>query len=78
MERIRSTQIREDLGIDSKQEFVEDRYLAWSGILQRMNIDKQVKQIWRARPINNINKTDNLGQKNRMNSYQKDEVPEIE
>ncbi|XP_023310553.1 uncharacterized protein LOC111691870 [Anoplophora glabripennis] len=49
MDRMRSEQIRKDLGVQSVLEFIEQRQLSWWGHLQRMNNSRQVKRIWEAK-----------------------------
>lgn len=48
-DHIRSTKIREEIGIESLSEYIEKRQLGWWGHIQRMNEDRMVKKIWEAR-----------------------------
>lgn len=49
MDKVRNTQIREELEIKPVTEFVEKRQLSWWGHLQRMDRDRPVRQVWEAR-----------------------------
>lgn len=51
MDKIRNTQIREDLNMGSLEEFIEQRQLSWWGHLQRMGEHRQVKKVWEAKII---------------------------
>ena len=48
-DRIRNTDIREELEIESTLEFIERRQLSWWGHLQRMDNKRPVKKIWEAK-----------------------------
>ena len=47
--RVRNTQIREDLEVISILDFTEQRQLCWWGHTQRMDSDRMVKQVWEAK-----------------------------
>ena len=47
--RVRNTQIREDLEMISILDFIEQRQLCWWGHMQRMDSDRRVKQVWEAK-----------------------------
>ncbi|XP_031343067.1 uncharacterized protein LOC116170703 [Photinus pyralis] len=49
-DRIRNSDVREELGIKSMTEFIENKQLGWWGHLQRMHNQSQVKQVWEAKP----------------------------
>lgn len=49
MDRVRNTDIREELGTSALLEFIEERQLSWWGHLQRLGENRQVKKIWEAR-----------------------------
>jgi hypothetical protein len=48
-DRIRNSRIREEIGIESIEDFIEKRQLGWWGHLQRMNDMVPVKRIWETR-----------------------------
>ncbi|KAI4465121.1 geranylgeranyl pyrophosphate synthase [Holotrichia oblita] len=48
-DRMRNTDIRRDLGTKSIFEFIEERQLSWWGHLQRMNMERPVKKVWKAK-----------------------------
>ena len=50
-DHVRSTQIREDLGVEPITEFIERRQLSWWGHLQRMKVDRTVRQVWEAKVV---------------------------
>ena len=47
--RVRNTQIREDLEVILILDFIEQRQLCWWGHMQRMDSDRMVKQFWEAK-----------------------------
>ena len=47
--RVRNTQIREDLEVISILDFIEQRQLCWWGHMKRMYSDRMVKQVWEAK-----------------------------
>lgn len=49
LDRVRNTDIRQELGLKALTEFIEQRQLSWWGHLQRMSEDRQVKRVWEAR-----------------------------
>lgn len=49
IDRVRNSDIREELKIPAITEFIEERQLSWWGHLQRAKEDRQVKRIWEAR-----------------------------
>lgn len=49
LDRIRNTQIREELDMKPVTEFIEQRQLSWWGHIQRMSDDRPVKQVYEAR-----------------------------
>ncbi|CAG9823911.1 unnamed protein product [Phaedon cochleariae] len=48
-EKIRNVVIREELEIESIEEYIEKKQLAWWGHLQRMKNGTQVKRIWESK-----------------------------
>jgi Reverse transcriptase (RNA-dependent DNA polymerase) len=48
-DRIRNTQIREELNIQPLMQYIEQKQLSWWGHLQRMESTRQVKKIWEAK-----------------------------
>lgn len=48
-DKIRNTQIRQDVEVPSLMEFIEQRQLSWWGHLQRMENSRPVKQVWEAK-----------------------------
>lgn len=48
-DKIRNTQIREELGMKPVLQFIEQRQLSWWGHIQRMSADRPVRQIYEAR-----------------------------
>lgn len=51
MDKIRNDNIRDKLGIESVQKYIEKSQLRWWGHLKRLKGDRQVKQIWEAKYI---------------------------
>lgn len=49
MDKIRSSEIREELEIEAIEDFMDKRKLSWWGHLNRMKEGTQVKQVWEAR-----------------------------
>jgi hypothetical protein len=49
MDRVRNTDVREDLDTEGILQFIEGKQLGWWGHMQRMTETRQVKRIWEAR-----------------------------
>ncbi|XP_044760236.1 uncharacterized protein LOC123317693 [Coccinella septempunctata] len=50
-DRIRNESIREDLQVESLEEFIERRQLEWWGHLNRMEEDTMTRRIWDAKDV---------------------------
>ncbi|KAF5275497.1 hypothetical protein FQR65_LT16630 [Abscondita terminalis] len=51
-DKLRNSQIREDLGISSILEHIEEKQLSWWGHLQRMKETRPVRKVWEAKLTN--------------------------
>ncbi|XP_044757830.1 uncharacterized protein LOC123315984 [Coccinella septempunctata] len=49
MHRVRNDLIREDIGIEPLQDFIEKRQLSWWGHLNRMNHERPARKVWEAK-----------------------------
>ncbi|XP_045473983.1 uncharacterized protein LOC123680234 [Harmonia axyridis] len=50
-DRLRNEKIREELQVESLEEFIERRQLEWWGHLNRMEEDKLTRRIWEAKEV---------------------------
>lgn len=53
MDKMRNVDIRKDLEIQPILDYIEERQLQWWGHLQRMNEERPVKKVWKAKIVKN-------------------------